>query len=96
MTNDVKGDSVSTKSHEFMLWLDFEGGQLQFGCRKGPTAKIDNLFGTSWKLYQDQLGYWYLVSGLLSDAQLHNSFTGDLKEWLEAMVMMVHSPSQLM
>lgn len=87
MTNDVKGDSTSSDSHELMLWLEYTGGQLPIGWVDGPTNTIDNLFGTSWKLYQgvnDDTGI--TVSSLLPDTQFDGTFTGDLREWLMALV----------
>lgn len=87
MTNDVKGDSTSTDSHELMLWLEYTGGQLPIGWVDGPTNTIDCLFGTSWKLYQGyNTGTGILVSSLLPDTQFDGVFEGDLREWLMAMV----------
>ncbi|RAH45306.1 putative endoglucanase-1 precursor [Aspergillus brunneoviolaceus CBS 621.78] len=87
MTNDVKGDSTSSSSHELMLWLQYEGGQLPIGWTDGAVATIDDLFGTSWKLYEgvnDDSGI--TVSSLLPDTQFEGAFEGDLREWLMAMV----------
>jgi xyloglucan-specific endo-beta-1,4-glucanase len=87
MTNDVAGDSTSSDSHELMLWLQYEGGQLPIGWTSGAVATIDSLFGTSWKLYEgvnDSTGI--TVSSLLPDTQFEGTFEGDLKEWLEALV----------
>jgi len=87
MTNDVKGDSTSSSSHELMLWLEYEGGQLPIGWGNGVSATVDSLFGTSWKLYEgvnEDTGI--TVSSLLPDKQFDGSFSYDLKDWLEAMV----------
>lgn len=87
MTSDTKGDSTSTAAQELMLWLQYEGGQLPIGWGDGTTATIDSLFGTSWKLYEglnEKTGI--MVRSLLPEVQFDGSFTGDLKDWLEAMV----------
>lgn len=86
MTNDIKGDSTSSSSHELMLWLQYEGGQLPIGWPNGPTATIDNLFGTSWKLYEDvNTDTGITVSTLIPTKQFEGSFSGDLKDWLLAL-----------
>ncbi|KAL1306862.1 hypothetical protein AAFC00_005513 [Neodothiora populina] len=87
MTSDTKGDSTSSSAHELMLWLQYEGGQLPIGWPSGPVATIDNLYGTSWKLYEDKnTDTGITVSSLLPDKQFTGSFSGDIKDWLEAMV----------
>ncbi|PWY79193.1 concanavalin A-like lectin/glucanase [Aspergillus heteromorphus CBS 117.55] len=87
MTNDIKGDSTSTSSHELMLWLQYEGGQLPIGWTNGVVDTIDDLFGTSWKLYQEaNADTGITVSSLLPETQFEGTFDGDLKEWLEALV----------
>ncbi|CAO1597576.1 hypothetical protein XANCAGTX0491_001383 [Xanthoria calcicola] len=84
---NTKGDSTSTSAHEFMLWLQWEGGQLPIGWDNGPKATIDNLFGTSWKLYEDiNTGNGMTVHSLLPNTQFSGSCAGDLKEWLQALV----------
>ncbi|OJJ42617.1 hypothetical protein ASPZODRAFT_76599 [Penicilliopsis zonata CBS 506.65] len=87
MTNDVAGDSTSSSSHELMLWLQYEGGQLPIGWADGAVDTIDDLFGTSWKLYSgvnDDTGI--TVSSLLPDTQFDGDFGGDLRDWLMALV----------
>ncbi|GME41386.1 Family 12 glycoside hydrolase protein [Neofusicoccum parvum] len=87
MTSDTKGDSTSSAAQELMLWLQYEGGQLPIGWTDGAVATIDNLYGTSWKLYQgknDDTGI--TVSSLLPDTQFTGSFSGDIKDWLLALV----------
>lgn len=87
MTSDTKGDSTSTRAQELMLWLEYTGGQLPIGWVEGPIATIPNLYGTSWKLYQgknEDTGI--TVSSLLPDKQFSGSFSGDIKDWLEALV----------
>ncbi|PYH88557.1 concanavalin A-like lectin/glucanase [Aspergillus ellipticus CBS 707.79] len=87
MTNDVKGDSTSTSSQELMLWLEYEGGQLPIGWTNGVVDTIDDLFGTSWSLYQDKNSDTGItVSSLLPTTQFQGSFSGDLKDWLLALV----------
>ncbi|CRL27526.1 Glycoside hydrolase, family 12 [Penicillium camemberti] len=86
MTNDIKGDSTSSSSHELMLWLQYEGGQLPIGWTNGPAATIDNLFGTSWTLYEDvNTDTGITVSTLMPTKQFEGSFSGDLKDWLLAL-----------
>lgn len=86
MTSDTKGDSTSSAAQELMLWLQYEGGQLPIGWADGAVATIDNLYGTSWKLYEgknDDTGI--TVHSLLPTTQLDGTFTGDIKDWLVAM-----------
>ena len=87
MTSDTKGDSTSTNAQELMLWLQYDGGQLPIGWNsKTPAATIDNLFGTSWKLYEGKnTDTGITVHSLLPDVQFQGSFEGDLKEWLVAL-----------
>ncbi|KAI9663158.1 MAG: hypothetical protein M1821_008206 [Bathelium mastoideum] len=87
MTNDVKGDSTSTDSHELMLWLQYEGGQTPIGWSKTPAYTVDSLYGTSWKLYEgvnEDTGI--TVSSLLPDTQFDGSFSGDLMDWFQVFV----------
>ncbi|CAI7618535.1 unnamed protein product [Penicillium bialowiezense] len=85
MTNDIKGDSTSSSSHELMLWLQYEGGQLPIGWTNGAAATIDDLFGTSWTLYEDvNTDTGITVSTLIPEKQFEGSFSGDLKDWLLA------------
>ena len=70
-----------------MLWLQYEGGQLPIGWTAGAAATIPSLFGTSWKLYEgtnDDTGI--TVHSMLPDTQFEGTFSGDLKDWLEALV----------
>ncbi|MDI1485064.1 MAG: hypothetical protein OHK93_000198 [Ramalina farinacea] len=85
----TKGDSTSTSAQELMLWLEWEGGQLPIGWDNGPAAKIDSLFGTSWKVYEGvNTGNGMTVNqhSMLPDTQFSGSFAGDLKDWFEALV----------
>lgn len=87
MTSDTKGDSTSSNAQELMLWLQYEGGQLPIGWGNGAVATIDSLFGTSWKLYEDKnTDTGITVHSLLPDTQFEGSFTGDLKDWFDALV----------
>ncbi|KAH7062975.1 concanavalin A-like lectin/glucanase domain-containing protein [Paraphoma chrysanthemicola] len=87
MTSDTKGDSTSSAAQELMLWLNYTGGQLPIGWVAGPKATIANLYGTSWKLYQGvNTDTGITVSSLLPDKQFTGTFTGDIKEWLTALV----------
>ncbi|KAL9618978.1 MAG: hypothetical protein Q9160_006372 [Pyrenula sp. 1 TL-2023] len=85
MTNDRKGDSTSTDSHELMLWLEYEGGQTPIGFTRTPQ-KIDNLFGTSWSLYSGKnTDTGITVTSMLADTQFDGAFTGDLMDWFRAL-----------
>ncbi|KAH7351442.1 concanavalin A-like lectin/glucanase domain-containing protein [Pyrenochaeta sp. MPI-SDFR-AT-0127] len=87
MTSDTKGDSTSNRAQELMLWLEYKGGQLPIGWVAGPKATIPTLYGTSWKLYQgvnEDTGI--TVSSLLPDKQFTGTFSGDIKDWLQALV----------
>lgn len=87
MTSDTKGDSTSSKAQELMLWLNYTGGQLPIGWVAGPKATISSLYGTSWKLYQGvNADTGITVSSLLPDKQFTGTFTGDIKDWLLALV----------
>lgn len=87
MTSDTKGDSTSTSAQELMLWLQYEGGQLPIGWASGSVATIDNLYGTSWNLYEGKnTDTGITVHSMLPTTQFDGSFTGDIKDWLEALV----------
>lgn len=59
----------------------------QIGWGNGPAATIDDLFGTSWGLYEDvSTDTGITVSSLLLTTQFEGSISGDLKEWLLALV----------
>lgn len=86
MTSDTKGDSTSSSAEEHMLWLQYEGGQLPIGWGSGAVATIDNLYGTSWKLYSgENTDTGITVRSLLPDTQFEGTFTGDIKDWLDAL-----------
>ena len=69
-----------------MLWLQYEGGQLPIGWGDGPVATVDSLYGTSWKLYAGlNTDTGITVRSLLPDTQFQGSFTGDIKDWLDAL-----------
>ncbi|KAF7956228.1 hypothetical protein EAE96_005148 [Botrytis aclada] len=70
-----------------MLWLQYQGGQLPIGWADGSVATIDNLFGTSWDLYQGvNADTGITVSSMLPKTQFEGTFEGDLREWLVALV----------
>lgn len=85
ITAPTKGDSTSTATSEFMLWIRIWGGQVPIGYVDGPTATLD-LFGASWKLYEGQNpNNGVTVRSLLVDENFEGEFQGDLKDWLDAM-----------
>lgn len=87
MTSDTKGDSTSTSAQELMLWLQYEGGQLPIGWADGAVATIDNLYGTSWTLYEGKnTDTGITVHSMLPTTQFDGTFTGDIKDWLSALV----------
>ena len=87
MTSDTKGDSTSNNAQELMLWLEYTGGQFPIGWTAGPKATVSDLYGTSWKLYQGTNDETSItVSSLLPDKHFTGSFSGDIKDWLEALV----------
>jgi len=88
MTSDTKGDSTSSAAQELMLWVRYEGGQVPIGYGDGPKATI-KLYGKTWTLYQGKnTDTGITVSSLLVDKndQYYGSFSGDIKDWLMAMV----------
>ncbi|KAL8680277.1 MAG: hypothetical protein Q9186_003515 [Xanthomendoza sp. 1 TL-2023] len=85
--SNSKGDFTSTSAQEIMIWFEWEGGQLPIGWDNGPAATIDNLFGTSWKIYEDiNTGNGMTVHSMLPDTQYSGRFAGDLKDAFEALV----------
>ncbi|KAI1827841.1 glycoside hydrolase family 12 protein [Xylaria intraflava] len=80
------GDTTSTKTSEFMLWIRNWGDQVPIGYASGPVAKL-NLFGSSWSLYEGRNpGSGVTVRSMLADQNYDGEFRGDLKDWLDAMV----------
>ena len=70
-----------------MIWLNWNGGQLPIGWDRGPAATIPNLFGTSWKIYEDiNTGNGMTVHSMLPDRQFSGAFSGDLKHAFKALV----------
>jgi len=85
MTSDTKGDSTSSHAQELMLWLKYEGGQLPIGW-PNAVAQIDNLYGTSWLLYEGKNNdTGIIVHSMLPTTQFEGSFEGDIKDWLVAL-----------
>lgn len=86
ITAPTSGDSQSTATSEFMLWIRIWGGQVPIGYVDGPVATFD-LFGASWKLYEGQNpNSGVTVRSMLVDENFDGVFQGDLKEWFDAMV----------
>ncbi|KAI1424472.1 glycoside hydrolase family 12 protein [Xylaria sp. FL1777] len=80
------GDTTSTSTSEFMLWIRNWGNQVPIGYSRGPVATFD-LFGASWKLYEGKNpASGVTVRSMLVDENYDGEFQGDLKEWLGAMV----------
>ncbi|KAE8349279.1 concanavalin A-like lectin/glucanase domain-containing protein [Aspergillus coremiiformis] len=91
--NDIKDDSTSSSARELMLWLQYEGGQLPIGWTDGAISTVNDLFGTSWKLYQGvNEGTGITVITLMPETQFAGTFTGDLKDWLLALSKLGHFP----
>jgi xyloglucan-specific endo-beta-1,4-glucanase len=71
-----------------MPWLQYEGEQLPLGWGDAVTT-IDSLFGTSRKLYEAKnTDTGITVHSMLLVTQFDGSLDGDLKEWLEVLVML--------
>lgn len=86
ITAPTQGDTTSTATSEFMLWIRNWGNQIPIGYSRGPVATFD-LFGASWKLYEGQNpASGVTVRSMLVDENYDGEFQGDLKEWLGAMV----------
>ncbi|KAI1756875.1 glycoside hydrolase family 12 protein [Xylaria castorea] len=80
------GDSTSTATSEFMLWVRNWGNQVPIGFSRGPVATF-TMFGASWKLYEGKNpASGVTVRSMLVDENYDGKFQGDLKEWLDAMV----------
>jgi hypothetical protein len=86
ITSPTPGDTSSTATSEFMLWIRNWGNQVPIGYSRGPVATF-NLFGASWKLYEGKNpGSGVTVRSMLVDKNFDGEFQGDLKQWLDAMV----------
>ncbi|TGJ82048.1 hypothetical protein E0Z10_g6724 [Xylaria hypoxylon] len=86
ITAPTEGDTSSTATSEFMLWIRNWGNQVPIGYSRGPVATF-NLFGVSWKLYEGKNpGSGVTVRSMLADENYDGEFQGDLKHWLDAMV----------
>ncbi|KAI8630102.1 glycoside hydrolase family 12 protein [Xylariaceae sp. FL1651] len=85
ITAPTSGDGTSTATSEFMLFLQIWGGQVPIGWAQGPVATLE-MYGTSWKLYEGvNPGSGVTVRSMLPDVEYEGEFSGDLKEWLDAM-----------
>ncbi|KAI0533682.1 glycoside hydrolase family 12 protein [Xylaria digitata] len=86
ITAPTKGDTSSTATSEFMLWIRNWGNQVPIGYSRGPVATF-KLFGVSWKLYEGKNpSSGVTVRSMLVDENYDGEFQGDLKDWLDAMV----------
>lgn len=86
ITSPTKGDTSSTATSEFMLWIRNWGNQVPIGYSRGPVATL-NLFGAKWKLYEGRNpGSGVTVRSMLVEENFDGEFQGDLKEWLDVMV----------
>ncbi|KAI0422820.1 glycoside hydrolase family 12 protein [Xylaria grammica] len=86
ITAPTEGDTSSTATSEFMLWIRNWGNQVPIGYSRGPVATF-KLFGVSWKLYEGKNpGSGVTVRSMLVDENYDGEFQGDLKDWLDAMV----------
>lgn len=86
ITAPTSGDTSSTATSEFMLWIRNWGNQVPIGYSRGPVATLD-LFGACWKLYEGKNpGSGVTVRSMLVDKNYDGEFRGDLKQWLDAMV----------
>ncbi|KAH6660985.1 concanavalin A-like lectin/glucanase domain-containing protein [Truncatella angustata] len=86
ITAPTTGDTTSTATSEFMLWIRNWGNQVPIGYADGPVATL-NLFGASWKLYEGKNpNNGVVVRSMLADQDFESEFQGNLKEWLDIMV----------
>lgn len=88
ITAPTSGDSGSTDTAEFMLWLQIWGGQVPIGYSRGPVATFD-LYGTTFRLYEgENPGSGVTVRSALPERPFGDRdgvFRGDLREWLQVM-----------
>lgn len=79
--------------HELMLWLEKEGGQKPIGYG-GQTYRVENLYGTSWTLYEgpNKSNNNVMVRTLVPDVDFPGSFVGDAREWLMKLVELKRFP----
>ena len=87
ITAPTSGDSESTASAEFMLWLQIWGGQVPIGYSRGPVSKFD-LYGTTFSLYEGKNpSSGVTVRSALPDENFSfgGVFSGDIKDWLNEM-----------
>ena len=90
ITAPTSGDSESTSTAEFMLWLEIWGGQVPIGHSRGPVAQFD-LYGTKFSLYEGKnpASGVTVRSALPADesgpSPFGGVFDGDLRDWLAVM-----------
>ncbi|RYP24230.1 hypothetical protein DL765_000725 [Monosporascus sp. GIB2] len=85
ITAPSAGDTGSTATSEFMLWIEIWGGQVPIGYSQGPVATFD-LYGTTFKLYEGKNpGSGVTVRSALPESPFGGVFEGDLRDWLGVM-----------
>ncbi|RYO74238.1 hypothetical protein DL764_010920 [Monosporascus ibericus] len=85
ITAPTAGDTSSTATSEFMLWIEIWGGQVPIGYSQGPVAKLD-LYGTTFQLYEGKnRGSGVTVRSALPESPFGGVFDGDLRDWLGVM-----------
>ncbi|RYO82849.1 hypothetical protein DL763_008081 [Monosporascus cannonballus] len=85
VTAPSAGDTGSTATSEFMLWIKIWGGQVPIGYSQGPVATFD-LYGTTFKLYEGKNpGNGVTVRSALPESPFGGVFEGDLRDWLGVM-----------
>lgn len=73
-----------TQTREFMLFIKNWGNQIPLGYDDGAIDTVE-LFGKSWKIYAGKNPQGVLVHTLFPDSYYEGEFSGDLREWLDAM-----------
>ncbi|RYP45130.1 hypothetical protein DL768_008488 [Monosporascus sp. mg162] len=85
ITAPSAGDTRSTATSEFMLWIEIWGGQVPIGYSRGPVATFD-LYGKTFQLYEgENPGSGVTVRSALPESPFGGVFEGDLRDWLGAM-----------
>ncbi|RYP63993.1 hypothetical protein DL770_009270 [Monosporascus sp. CRB-9-2] len=85
ITAPSAGDTRSTATSEFMLWIEIWGGQVPIGYSQGPVATFD-LYGTTFQLYEGvNQGSGVTVRSALPESSFGGVFEGDLRDWLGVM-----------
>ncbi|RYP32779.1 hypothetical protein DL767_005027 [Monosporascus sp. MG133] len=85
ITAPSAGDTGSTATSEFMLWIEIWGGQVPIGYSRGPVATFD-LYGKTFRLYEGKNpGSGVTVRSALPESPFGGVFEGDLRDWLGVM-----------